>query len=42
MRPDCYFMIKDNEITSFADSTSRVIRQGHNLEKLMVSGEFEK
>ena len=41
MRPDCYFMIKNEKILSFADSTSKVIRQGHNLEKMMVSGEFE-
>ena len=41
MRPDCYFIIKNNKITSFADSTNKVIRQGHNLEKMMISGEFE-
>ena len=42
MRPDCYFLIKNNKIDSFADSTNKVIRQGHNLEKMVVSGEFEK
>jgi len=42
MRPDCYFMLKNNVITSFANSTNKVIRRGHNLEKMMVSGEFEK
>ena len=40
MRPDCYFIIKDNKIKSFADSTNRVIRQAHNLEKMMLSNEF--
>lgn len=42
MRPDCYAMLKDGSIASFADSTNRVIRQGHNLEKMMLGGEFEK
>ena len=41
MRPDCYFIIKNESIKSFADSTSKVIRQGHNLEKMLISGEFE-
>ena len=41
MRPDCYFVIKDNKISSIADRTNKVIRQGHNLEKMMISGEFE-
>lgn len=41
MRPDCYFIIEDKHITSLADSTKKVIRQGHNLEKMMISGEFK-
>ena len=42
MRPDCYAILKNGRITSFSDSTSKVIRQGHNLEKMMLGGEFEK
>ena len=42
MRPDCYAILKDGKISSFADSTSKIIRQGHNLEKMMLGGEFEK
>lgn len=42
MRPDCYSILKDGMITSFADSTNKTIRQAHNLEKMMLGGEFEK
>lgn len=42
MRPDCYAVLKDGKITSFADSTNKTIRQAHNLEKMMLGGEFEK
>ncbi len=42
MRPDCYSILKDGKITSFADSTNKTIRQAHNLEKMMLGGEFEK
>lgn len=42
MRPDCYMILKNNEIRSFADSTSKSIRQAHNLAKMMLSGEFKK
>lgn len=41
MRPDCYLIIKDNEIKSFADRTNKVIREGNNLEKMMLSEEFQ-
>ena len=33
LRPDCYFQIKDGVLKSFADSTERELREGHNLEK---------
>ena len=42
MRPDCYLWLKDGKITSFADSTTKNIRQAHNLEKMMLGGEFEQ
>ena len=41
MRPDCYAILDGGKITSFADSTKKTIRQGHNLEKMMLGGEFE-
>lgn len=41
LRPDCYFTLKDGKLTSFADSTDRELREGHNLEKMLKQGEFD-
>lgn len=40
MRPDCYFILTGDKLTSFANATDRELREGHNLEKLYMSGEF--
>lgn len=40
MRPDCYFILSQAGLTSFANATKRELREGHNLEKLYMSGEF--
>ncbi len=42
MRPDCYFLLNNCKIKSFADNTDKTIRQAHNLEKMMHGGEFEE
>lgn len=42
LRPDCYFTLKSGKLTSFADSTDRELRQGHNLEKMLRQGEFDE
>ena len=42
MRPDCYLILNNGKIASFADRTSKTIRQAHNLEKMMLGGEFEE
>ena len=41
MRPDCYAILKDGQLKSFSESTNKTIRVGHNLEKMMLGGEFE-
>jgi AAA15 family ATPase/GTPase len=41
MRPDCYFILTKDKLTSFANATERELREGHNLEKLYMSGEFD-
>lgn len=42
IRPDCSFIVKNGEIKSLSDSTNRELRQGNNLERLYVSGEFDR
>lgn len=43
MRPDCLFILSSKgTLTTLCDATERELREGHNLEKMYISGEFEK
>lgn len=43
MRPDCLFILsRDGRLTPLCDATPRELREGHNLEKMYISGEFDK
>ena len=43
MRPDCLFILsRDGRLTPLNKATQRELREGHNLEKMYISGEFEK
>lgn len=43
MRPDCLFILSSfGTLTALCNATERELREGHNLEKMYISGEFEK
>ncbi len=43
MRPDCMFILSGKgTLTALCNATGRELREGHNLEKMYISGEFEK
>lgn len=42
LRPDCCLKMENGRLRSFADLTSRDLRQGHNLEKMYRGGEFDE
>lgn len=41
IRPDVCFVMKSGILTSFPNLTDRELREGNNLEKLYLSGEFD-
>lgn len=40
LRPDCYFLLKDNNITAISELTEKELRQAHNLQKMYKAGAF--
>lgn len=41
-RPDCCFILEDGRLESLASRTDKTLRRGHNLEKMLREGEFDK
>jgi hypothetical protein len=42
LRPDCCFIMDQGDLMSFASLTDKDIRRGHNLEKMLREGEFDR
>ena len=43
MRPDCLFILsRTGTLTALCNATERELREGHNLEKMYISGEFDR
>lgn len=40
LRPDCYFLLKDNDIKAISELTEKELRQAHNLQKMYKAGAF--
>ena len=40
LRPDCYFLLKDNTIRALQSLTEKELRQAHNLQKMYKAGAF--
>lgn len=40
LRPDCYFILDDNEIQPFCNLTDKSLREAHNLQKMYKAGAF--
>jgi len=40
LRPDCYYILKNNQINPFSALTDKDIRKAHNIEKMYKAGSF--
>jgi hypothetical protein len=40
LRPDCYFLLKENDIKSLSNRTPKELREAHNIEKMYKAGSF--
>ena len=40
LRPDCYFLLKNNDIRTLSNLTEKELRQAHNLQKMYKAGAF--
>lgn len=41
LRPDAYFLIENNNISSFNERTDKELRQAHNIQKMYKAGAFD-
>ncbi len=41
LRPDCYFVLKNNNIRPLPELTEKEIRKAHNLQKMYKAGIFD-
>ena len=41
LRPDCYFLLHGNKITTLSKLTDKEIRKAHNLQKMYMAGFFD-
>jgi len=41
LRPDCYFIMDNQKITSLKERTHKELREAHNIEKMYRAGSFE-
>lgn len=41
LRPDCYFLLHDNKISTLSKLTDKEIRKAHNLQKKYKAGFFD-
>lgn len=42
LRPDCYFILRENKIQPFCDLTDKALREAHNLQKMYKAGAFHE
>lgn len=42
LRPDCYFILEDNEIGPFYKRTRKALREARNLQKMYKAGAFNE
>ena len=40
LRPDCYFIMKNDSIKPLSKTTMKELREAHNLEKMYKAGVF--
>lgn len=42
LRPDCYYILNDNQVRPISNLTNKDLRQAHNLQKMYKAGAFDE